>query len=123
VLAQVLPAQGIILEVASDTGHHAVAFARRFPSLLWQPTEQNPELLRSIEAWRTEEPLANVLFITRVGPAPGVARLHENQGRQKKEVAQRTHQERREQEYAYPHSLAAPGDIGQVPFHTRGRRR
>ena len=52
VLEQWLPAHGTILELASGTGEHAVAFARHFPHLEWQPSDANPDALQSIEAWR-----------------------------------------------------------------------
>jgi SAM-dependent methyltransferase len=61
VLQEVLPAQGRVLEVASGTGQHAVFFARALPGLHWQPTDPDPEALRSIEAWRRAEALPNVL--------------------------------------------------------------
>lgn len=56
VLAEWLPERGIVLEIASGTGEHALAFARRFPHLDWQPTDPDPEALASIEAWAEEGP-------------------------------------------------------------------
>ena len=56
-----LPAQGIVLEVASGTGEHAVRFARRFAHLTWQPSDLSAEDLSSINAWREEEGGANLL--------------------------------------------------------------
>lgn len=60
VLATILPAQGLVLEVASGTGEHAVHFARAFPQLEWQPSDPDPDARRSIEAWRAEAALPNL---------------------------------------------------------------
>lgn len=60
VLAQWLPDRGTVLELASGTGEHSLAFARRFPELLWQPSDASDEALDWIAAWREEGP-ANLL--------------------------------------------------------------
>jgi hypothetical protein len=60
VLAQELPASGTVLEIASGTGEHAVAFAARFPHLHWQPSDPDGEARRSIAAWREDGGLANL---------------------------------------------------------------
>ena len=61
VLRGFLPAKGLVLEVASGTGEHSLHFARTFPGLLWQPSDPEPASLRSIEAWRAESGLFNLL--------------------------------------------------------------
>ena len=60
VLAQWLPARGLVLEAASGTGEHVIYFAERFPALDWQPSDLDPDALDSIRSWRTETGLANV---------------------------------------------------------------
>jgi hypothetical protein len=60
VLAEELPASGLVLEIASGTGEHAVHFARAFPALDWQPSDPDPDALVSIEAWRADGALPNV---------------------------------------------------------------
>jgi SAM-dependent methyltransferase len=69
VLREVLPASGTVLEVASGTGEHAVFLAGRFPRLLWQPSDADPEALESILAWRGEAGLANLLEPLRLDAA------------------------------------------------------
>ena len=60
VLADWLPKQGAVLEIASGTGEHAVYFAERFPALHWQPSDVDSGALRSIRAWRAHSKLANL---------------------------------------------------------------
>lgn len=61
VLAEELPPSGLVLEIASGTGEHAVHFARTFPGLTWQPSDPDPDARASIAAWREECGLANLL--------------------------------------------------------------
>lgn len=61
VLQQWLPPSGLVLEVASGSGEHAVVFARRFPHLRWQPSDPDPAALSSIGKWRAEAGGANLL--------------------------------------------------------------
>ena len=61
VLADILPARGMVLELASGTGEHILHFAQVLPRLLWQPSDPEPAALRSIEAWRAESGLFNLL--------------------------------------------------------------
>ena len=61
VLREILPARGLVLEVASGTGEHVLHFAHAFPFLDWQPSDPDPAALASIEAWRVEAGLANLL--------------------------------------------------------------
>jgi SAM-dependent methyltransferase len=61
VLTEELPATGLVLEVASGTGEHAVHFARTYPDLQWQPSDPDPAARDSIATWRADEALANLL--------------------------------------------------------------
>ena len=60
VLRDVLPPSGLVLEVASGTGEHAVFFARNLRGLTWQPSDPSPDARRSIGAWTSAEGLSNV---------------------------------------------------------------
>jgi hypothetical protein len=60
VLAEWLPPDGLVLEIASGTGEHAIYFAERFAKLDWQPSDLHPDALASIEAWREASQLPNV---------------------------------------------------------------
>ena len=59
-LSRVLPQSGLVLEVGSGTGQHAVHFGRLMPDLTWQPSEQDADCLRSISAWASMESLPNM---------------------------------------------------------------
>jgi hypothetical protein len=60
VLCEWLPPSGLVLEIASGTGEHAVHFARAFPQLEWQPSDLHPDALGSIRSWRAHERLPNL---------------------------------------------------------------
>jgi SAM-dependent methyltransferase len=60
VLTRVLPSKGIVLEVGSGTGEHAICFAKALPKLVWLPSDPDADSRASIEAWIATEGLANV---------------------------------------------------------------
>jgi len=60
-LQQILPAQGLVLEIASGTGQHSTYFAPHFPQLTWQPSDPTREALASIASWQAHEPSPNLL--------------------------------------------------------------
>ncbi|NIA71090.1 DUF938 domain-containing protein [Pelagibius litoralis] len=53
-LADWLPASGRLLELASGTGEHALYFAARFPRIVWQTSEPDPQSRLSIQAYRQD---------------------------------------------------------------------
>ena len=57
-IADWLPAEGTVLEIASGSGQHVHLFAQRYPHLTWQPTEKNAQLFPSISAWTNDQPNA-----------------------------------------------------------------
>jgi hypothetical protein len=59
-LATRLPPRGLVLEIASGSGEHAVHFAAAFPDLAWQPTDVEETSLDSICSWRAEVALPNL---------------------------------------------------------------
>lgn len=61
VLQSALPATGKTLEIASGSGEHALYFARKFPQLLWQPSDANVDARASITAWQEHADLPNLL--------------------------------------------------------------
>ena len=61
VLRQVLPKTGLVLEIASGTGQHAVYFAAALSGLTWQPSDPDAESRILIEAWIAKAGLQNVL--------------------------------------------------------------
>jgi hypothetical protein len=61
VLKPRLPSTGSVLEIAAGAGEHAVYNAAAFPYLQWQPTDEDPDSLDSIAAWRDHAALPNLL--------------------------------------------------------------
>lgn len=61
VLTRVLPTTGLILEIASGSGQHAVHFAPHFPDAQWLPTDRTDTALASIRAWAAEAGCPNLL--------------------------------------------------------------
>lgn len=59
-LAEILPASGTVLEIASGSGEHAAYLAPFFPQLTWQPTDHDPTLLASIAAHAEAAGAANL---------------------------------------------------------------
>ena len=49
--ADLLPASGTVLEIASGSGEHVAYLAGRYPGLRWQPSDPDPAALASIAAW------------------------------------------------------------------------
>lgn len=60
VLAPLLPASGLVLEIASGSGEHVVHFAQNLPGLTFQPTDLSEDARASIAAWVAGEGLENV---------------------------------------------------------------
>lgn len=60
VLQRSLPKAGTVLEIASGSGEHAVFFAKRFPQLVFCPSDPSEEARDSIESWRVHSNLSNL---------------------------------------------------------------
>lgn len=61
VLKAHLPTTGLVLEIASGAGEHAIYNAAALPNLQWQPTDPDSEARVSIAAWREQAGLPNLL--------------------------------------------------------------
>jgi SAM-dependent methyltransferase len=55
-----LPGAGLVLEVASGSGEHAIHFAAALPGLTFQPSDADPDARASIDAWAAEAALPNI---------------------------------------------------------------
>ena len=60
VLRAHLPAKGSVLEIASGSGEHALAFASALRGLEWTPSDPSAEARASIEAWRGQAEIPNL---------------------------------------------------------------
>jgi SAM-dependent methyltransferase len=60
VLRRVLPASGLVVEIASGTGQHVAFFACALPALRWQPSDASAAHLDSIRAWSTASGADNI---------------------------------------------------------------
>jgi SAM-dependent methyltransferase len=69
VLEAWLPKTGLVLEIASGTGEHAVHLAERFPKLNWQPSDVDEGALRSIAARRNQSRQTNLREPIRIDAA------------------------------------------------------
>jgi SAM-dependent methyltransferase len=61
VLRRVLPARGLVLEVASGSGEHAAFFATGLPSVSWQPSDMDAKALASVAAFAAASGTINLL--------------------------------------------------------------
>ena len=68
-LRDILPKTGHVLEIASGSGEHIVHIARAFAHLTFQPTDNDPAALASIDASAQHAALANILPARRLDAA------------------------------------------------------
>ncbi|NJM77770.1 MAG: DUF938 domain-containing protein [Acaryochloridaceae cyanobacterium RU_4_10] len=61
VLQEVLPQKGLVLEISSGSGEHAVFFAPQLPHHYWLPSDPNLTALESIRAWQQAQPTQTLL--------------------------------------------------------------
>jgi len=69
VLRRVLPDGAFTLEIASGSGQHVAHFAASLPGVTFQPTDPDPAALASIDAYRAELALPNLLAPIRLDAA------------------------------------------------------
>lgn len=70
VLRGVLPATGLVLEVASGSGEHALHLAAALPGLVFQPSDPDPAARASIDAWAADASLPNLRPALALDAAP-----------------------------------------------------
>ena len=60
VLRRILPASGLVLEIASGSGQHVAYFAAEMPGLSWQPSDPDPGARASIALLSADTGLSNI---------------------------------------------------------------
>ncbi|MEM1398124.1 MAG: DUF938 domain-containing protein [Pseudomonadota bacterium] len=55
-----VPNDGVVLEIASGTGEHAVHIASALPNLTWMPSDPDRTSRQSIDAWSAYHGLQNI---------------------------------------------------------------
>lgn len=60
VLQEVVPRQGLLLEIASGSGEHAAFMAPQLAPLVWQPSDYEAEALPSIDAYAADSGAGNI---------------------------------------------------------------
>ena len=61
VLKRVLPAEGLLLEIASGTGEHAAFIAPRLHAgLQWQPSDASPDALADIDSYASDSDCSRI---------------------------------------------------------------
>ena len=55
-LREILPAEGMVLEIASGSGEHAAHIAAALTGLTWQPSDPEADARASIDAWCGDAP-------------------------------------------------------------------
>jgi len=61
VLRAILPSTGLVLEIASGTGEHAMHFAAHLPALTFWPSDPDARARKSISAWTASSGIENVM--------------------------------------------------------------
>lgn len=59
-LRRVLPARGLLLEIASGTGEHAAFMTPQLPDIAWQPSDARPESLADIDGYARDSDCARI---------------------------------------------------------------
>ena len=59
VLSRIIKKNGLILEIGSGSGEHAVVFQKRFPEIIWQTSDPDLMHRKSIISWIEYEELNN----------------------------------------------------------------
>ncbi len=61
VLRKYIPANGMLLEIASGSGEHGVFFQKLFPSIIWQTSDPEMVHRNSITSWIYHQGLSSIM--------------------------------------------------------------